>query len=371
MKKSKRSNIPINRSELPNIFVYYYRLIRLWRTRNLTNNGYYHERLASSLEDYLDIDNITLFANGHLALEYAIESLDKKGEVITTPFTFVSTTQSIIRTGNIPVFCDINKTDLTIDVNLIEKLITNKTIAIVPVHVFGNICDVYKLKEISLKHSVPIIYDAAHAFGSRINDTPISNFGNIVMYSFHATKVFHTIEGGALAYIDSNLRHRFDAMKNFGIDLQSNIFISGGNAKMNDLQASMGIENLKRVDRDIKKRKKLWDLYLSELNNINEISLPKSKSNIDHNASYFVILVKQGHDIRESLIDYLEFSGVLTRKYFSPLTYNIAYLKEIDFSYLEVANEVVNQVLSLPMYTSLSVRKVKYISKKIKEFFNK
>ena len=190
------------------------------------------------------------------------------------------------------------------------------------------------------------------------------------MYSFHATKVFHTIEGGALAYLDQNLRTRFDAMKNFGIDLQSNIFISGGNAKMNDLQASMGLENLKRVDRDIKKRKKLWNLYISELSSIHEISLPKSKSNIDHNASYFVILVKQGIVVRESLIEYLKYNGVLTRKYFSPLTYKIDYLNGNDYSYLEVANDVVNQVLSLPMYTSLSVKKVKFISKKIKEFFN-
>lgn len=202
---------------MPPIEEYIQEISTIWDTRWLTHTGPKHQKLEKQLCEYLNVDNVALFTNGHLALEAALEVLGITGEVITTPFTFASTTQSIVRAGLKPVFCDINPNDYTIDVNKIESLITNETSAIMPVHVFGNICDCKAIEDIASRYNLKVIYDAAHAFGITIDGRGVGSFGDVSMFSFHATKVFHTIEGGGLTYSNSNLSKMFAAWRQFGM----------------------------------------------------------------------------------------------------------------------------------------------------------
>ena len=199
------TKINVTRSSMPEFEEYIKEIQNLWETRWLTNMGEKHNRLEGELKSYLKCENVSLFTNGHLALEAAIAAMKLSGEVITTPFTFASTTQAIVRNGLTPVFCDINPVDFTIDVTKIEDLITDKTCAIIPVHVYGNVCNVYEIERIAKKHNLKVIYDAAHTFGVRIGDRGIASFGDASMFSFHATKVFNTIEGGCVAYSDKKL----------------------------------------------------------------------------------------------------------------------------------------------------------------------
>ncbi|MBQ7007191.1 MAG: aminotransferase class I/II-fold pyridoxal phosphate-dependent enzyme, partial [Oscillospiraceae bacterium] len=249
--------IHVTRSSMPSYEEYCEEIKDIWESRWLTNMGQKHQKLEQDLKKYLNCPNIALYTNGHLALEYALEAFgfDKGAEIITTPFTFASTTHAIVRSGFTPVFADIKKDDYTIDPASVEALITEKTVAIVPVHVYGNLCDVTKLKEIADRYGLKLIYDAAHAFGVTQNGVSAATFGDVSMFSFHATKVFHTIEGGALCYQDENLTPILNAYKNFGITSPDEATFVGGNAKMNEFQAAMGICNLRHIDEEIEKRK--------------------------------------------------------------------------------------------------------------------
>ncbi|HOT32050.1 MAG TPA: DegT/DnrJ/EryC1/StrS family aminotransferase, partial [Petrotogaceae bacterium] len=282
--------IQVTRSSMPPMDEYINEIKELWDTHWLTNMGIKHHKLEEMLKDYLKTPYITLFTNGHLALECIIAALNLTGEVITTPFTFASTTHAIVRNGLKPVFCDIREEDCTIDADKIEQLITEKTSAIVPVHVYGNLCDTGKIEEIAGKYNLKVIYDAAHAFGVSRYGKSSACFGDASMFSFHATKVFNTIEGGAVTFRDEKLIKILDDLKNFGITGPETVEYVGGNAKMNEFQAAMGICNLRHVEEEINKRRKVYERYLSNLEGIKNIKIVRPAEGIKSNYAYFPVI---------------------------------------------------------------------------------
>lgn len=251
-------DILVTRSSMPDFEEYCDEIRKLWESHRITNMGVEHKELQRKLEEYLNCPFVVLYANGHLALENAFAAMQfpHGGEVITTPFTFASTTHAIVRSGLIPVFCDIKLDDYTIDENKIEDLITDKTVAIAPVHVYGNICNIERIQSIAEKYNLKVIYDAAHAFGVKYKGISVANFGDATMFSFHATKVFNTVEGGAVCCKDDSLVSVLNDMKNFGIRGPERVVYVGGNAKMSEFHAAMGICNLRHIDDEIAKRKK-------------------------------------------------------------------------------------------------------------------
>lgn len=252
-----KEKIFVTKSSMPPFEEYVQMIKPLWNSHMLTNMSTYHKEFEEQLKKYLDIENISLMVNGHMALELALQAMDLSGEVITTPFTFISTTHAIIRNGLQPVFCDVNQDDYTIDTSKIEDLITEKTTAIVPVHVYGNICNIEEIERIAKKYRLKVIYDAAHAFGIKRNGINVANYGDASIFSFHATKVFNTIEGGAVVYQNPEVGDKLYNLKNFGIRSEELVVDIGANAKMNEFQAVMGLCNLKYLDLEVGKRKKL------------------------------------------------------------------------------------------------------------------
>lgn len=349
--------ILVTRSSMPKLEEYTEEIKDLFDSHWLTNNGVKHIKLESELCKYLKVKNTKLFCNGHMALYTAIKSLDLKGEVITTPFTFASTTHAIVQNGLTPVFCDISRDDYTIDVNKIESLITEKTCAIVPVHVYGNICNVEKIEEIAKKYNLKVIYDAAHAFGVEYNGNSILNYGDISMLSFHATKVFNTIEGGALVYNDSNYSEKLEQLKNFGIIDEENVDFVGMNCKMNEFQAAMGLCNLKHIDEEIEKRKKIVERYIDNLKNIEGIKLNKTQNNVKTNYAYFPIVVEDTYGLtRNELFELLSNNNICARKYFYPLINDYGcYNKEYGSNDTPIAKDIANRVITLPLYSDLSL----------------
>lgn len=360
--------IYVTSSSMPDFDEYVEEIKDLWDSKILTNMGEKHNQLEEELLKYLETPNISLFTNGHLALENAIAALELTGEVITTPFTFVSTTHAIVRNGLTPVFCDINKEDYTMDTSKIEDLITEKTSAIMPVHVYGNICDVVEIERIANKHNLKVIYDAAHAFGTSINGENVANFGDISMFSFHATKVFNTIEGGALTFNDSTLNSELNMLKNFGISSPESIDRVGGNAKMNEFQAAMGLTNLRHVDKEITKRRAVVERYLHNLNGINGIELSYNQVNVESNYSYFPVMFDGYKYDRDEIFETLKENQIFARKYFYPLTNNAAcYKDKHDADETPIAKYISERVLTLPLYADLSLDDVDRICQIIKQ----
>lgn len=352
--------IYVTKTSLPKIEDYIEKIETIWDTHQMTNNGRIHMALEQELKEYLKVDNLTLFTNGHLALYTAIKSLnlEKGGEVITTPFTFASTTNAIVENGLIPVFCDIDPLTYTIDVNKIESLITDKTCAILPVHVYGNICDVIKLEEIANKYNLKIIYDAAHVFGVKYKGNSIFNYGDISMTSFHATKVFNTIEGGALFYKDARLYERFNALKNFGIDSNGEILEESINAKMNEFQAAMGLCNLKNIDETIEKRKKVYLRYMEKLKGVQGVKLNKIQKDIESNYAYFPILFNEQKfgKTRDEIYTMLADKNIFARKYFYPLVSDYAFYRDkYNSDETPIAQDIAKNILCLPLYPDLSL----------------
>lgn len=347
--------INVTKTSMPPYEEYCNEIKDLWDTKWITNMGTKHKSLENSLIDILNVNNVTLFTNGHLALEAAIKSLDLKGEVITTPFTFASTTHAIVRSGLIPVFCDVEPDYYTIDVNKIEKLITPKTCAIIPVHVYGNICNYKAIKEIAVKHNLKIIYDAAHAFYEEIDNINVASLGDISMFSFHATKVFNTIEGGALTYNNDKYKEVLNLEKNFGIPGPGRVVYAGGNAKLNEFQAAMGICNLRHLDSEIKKRELVFERYYENLHNSKALKLCNIQKNVKHNYSYLPVVFKK--DNRDDIFDNLKRNGINTRKYFSPLT-NEYTCYNFDPSKTPIAKDISHKVLTLPLYSDLAISDV-------------
>ncbi len=353
--------INVTRSSMPDFEEYCKEIKDLWESRWLTNMGAKHNELQDKLTDYLLCDNVSLFVNGHLALEAVIAAMKLTGEVITTPFTFASTTQAIVRNGLTPVFCDINPDDYTIDVTKIESLITNKTSAIIPVHVYGNVCDVYAIEEIAKKHNLKVIYDAAHVFGVKVNGKGIGSFGDASMFSFHATKVFNTIEGGCIAYSDDDLTSKMQIQKNFGMQSETSYPEIAGNAKMNEFQAAMGLCNLRHVDGEIAKRKAAVKRYIEKLDGIDGITTWKPQDNVEHNYAYFPVLFDKSlfGKSRDEVAAKLAKEDVFARKYFYPLTSEFeCYSGRFEIQPTPIAEKAAAEVLTLPLYADLTVEDV-------------
>ena len=360
------SKILVTQSSMPKYEDYCKKIKNIWDNHWLSNNGPLHNELEEKIKEYLDVENITLFTNGHLSLENALEALDLKGEVITTPFTFISTTNAISRCGLIPVFCDINPEDYTMDVNKIEELITDKTCAIVPVHVYGNVCNVEEIEKIAKKYNLKVVYDAAHAFGVKYKGKSVASYGNISMFSFHATKVFNTIEGGALVYNDSSLKEKLDAQKHFGIYDYETLVTIGGNAKMNEFQAAMGLCNLEELDRNIEKRKKILLKYRELLQDVKGIKLNCLQENVVYNYAYFPIVVEDAYGMtRDELSELLESYEIYPRKYFYPIS-NEFPIYENCKGKTPIAKDISERVLTLPLYADLSLGDVDRICDIIK-----
>ena len=350
------NSILVTRSSMPSFEEYCEEIKELWDSHFLTNMGVKHKELEKQLKEYLHCSNINLFTNGHLALECAVKVLDLKGEVITTPFTFASTTHAIVRNGLTPVFCDINSKDYTMDVNKIEELITDKTCAIVPVHVYGNLCNVEKIEKIAKKYNLKVIYDAAHAFGVEKNGIGVANFGDASMFSFHATKVFNTIEGGAVTYKDFSLNKKLNDIKNFGITGPETVEYIGGNAKMNEFQAAMGICNLRHLDREIEKRKKVVERYRERLSNIKGIKLVSHQEGVKENFAYFPVVFDNYKYTRDEVFKKLEDNNIIARKYFYPLINDFeCYREKYSSEKTPVAKYIAKRVLTLPLYADLDL----------------
>lgn len=360
----------VTKSFLPPMNEYIEEIKSIWENHWLTNNGEKHIKLEQSLERNLKVDNVALCNNGHLALDIAIKSLELKGEVITTPFTFASTTHAIVLNGLKPVFCDVKMEDFTIDEEKIEELITKNTVAIIPVQVFGYPCNVEKIDEIAKKYDLKVIYDAAHAFGVEVDGKGIGSFGDISIFSFHATKVFNTIEGGALTTNNKDLKRRFDLLKNFGITGQESVEAVGLNAKMNEFQAAMGIVNLKYIDQEIDKRRQITEVYRQELSKIEGITYLEDEKNVKHNYAYFPIVVDEkitGID-RNELHEKLKEYNIFTRKYFYPLVTDFdCYKGKYNDSNLKNAKYVADRIITLPMHGELSRDNASKIIKAIEE----
>jgi len=367
----KKNPIMVTKSFLPPIEEYKKEIEKIWETNWLTNMGPLHQEFKKNLKGYLKCDNISLFVNGHQALEIALKSLDLKsgGEVITTPFTFASTTHAIVNCGLTPVFCDIDLKTYNIDAKKIEQKITEKTVAILPVHVFGTPCDIKKIDEISQKYNLKVIYDAAHTFGVEVDGNGIGSFGDISMFSLHATKVFHSIEGGVLTYKDKTFEKRIKNLKNFGITGPEEVVTVGGNSKMNEFQAAMGLVNIRYIDKEIENRKRVAKKYRDVLKEIDGIKFLEDIPGVKHNYAYFPILIKEEKfgmtrdDLHEKLKEY----NIFTRKYFHPLITEFdCYKGKYNDDDLDVAKYVGKRILALPMYGELKEKEVIYIFNKIK-----
>lgn len=351
-------SILVTRSSMPPLEEYVREIESLWESHWITNMGAKHKELEAALRQRLEVDNLALFTNGHNALECVLEAMDLEGEVITTPFTFASTTHAIVRKGLVPVFADIKPDDCTIDPRSIEELITPRTCAIVPVHVYGNLCDVDAIQAIADRHGLKVIYDAAHAFGVKKNGVSAARFGDASMFSFHATKVFNTIEGGAVCFRDPDLYATLNQWKNFGITGPEDVEYVGGNAKMNEFCAAMGICNLRHFDEEVAKRKIVAERYWDRLEGVDGLQLFPPASDIEYNYAYMPVVFdsQEFGATRNDVFDALERDGIGARKYFFPLVTDYACYEGSGYrAETPVASSIAKSVLTLPMYADLSL----------------
>jgi dTDP-4-amino-4,6-dideoxygalactose transaminase len=352
--------ILVTRSSMPDFEEYAEEIRPIWESHWLTNMGVKHRQLEADLLSYLKVPQIALFVNGHSALECVLEAMGLKGKVITTPYTFASTTHAIVRKGLKPVFADIKPDDYTLDPASIERLIDEDTCAIVPVHVYGNLCDVDAIQDIADRHGLKVIYDAAHAFGVWRGEASSASFGDASMFSFHATKVFNTIEGGAVCFHDPALKKLLNEWKNFGITGPEDVEYVGGNAKMNEFCAAMGICNLRHLDREISKRKAVTERYWEHLDGARGVRLSLPKEGVTSNYAYLPVVFDDDFGAtRDDVYDALAAQQVFSRKYFYPLTTDFAcYRGRFDSSRTPVAQYVASHVLTLPMYADLALEDV-------------
>ena len=363
--------ILVTRSSMPPYEEYIEAIKPLWETHWLTNMGKYHQELERKLEEYLDVPRISLTVNGHMALELAIQAFDfpEDSEVITTPFTFVSTTHAIVRNRLQPVFCDVKETDGTIDETKIETLITPRTVAIVPVHVYGNLCNVDEIQRIADKYNLKVIYDAAHAFGVKRNCEGIGNYGDTSIYSFHATKVFNTIEGGAVVCRDEKMYARMYDLKDFGIRNEEVTASIGANGKMSEFSAIMGLCNLKHLENALNARKRAFEQYCDGLRDVKGIRVPTPDIAASRNYAYFPIFVEDGYRLtRDELHSEFVKHNIYTRKYFYPLTADQACFKNrYKNANLAIARKLSSQVMVLPIFEEIKSEQVDEIISIIKE----
>lgn len=362
--------IQVTRSSMPDFDEYVQEIRSIWDTRWLTNAGQKHQQLEKELSQTLKVPHLALFTNGHLALEFALQALELSGEVITTPFTFASTTQAIVRSGLTPIFCDVTPDQLTLDPQKIEALITPRTTAILPVHVYGNICQVDEIQRIADKHGLKVVYDAAHAFGEEWNGCGVGSFGDLSMFSFHATKVFHTIEGGAAACHDEMIYKKLSALKNFGQYTPEDVGEIGGNAKMNEFQAAMGLCNLRHVEEDIARRGQAVLRYRQRLGGTPGLRFCPEQAGVKKNYAYLPLLIDEGEfgEDRDTLCERLKAQDIFPRKYFYPLTSEFqCYAGRFECQETPVARRAAQSVITLPLYAGLSQEDVERVCDAILE----
>ena len=350
--------IAVTRSSMPSYEEYCEEIKSLWDSRWLSNRGAIHKEFEDLLKQRMEVEYVTLFANGHVALEVAIDAFHfpKGSEVITTPYTHCSTTHSIVRNGLMPVFCDINDNNYTIDVEQIEKYITKKTVAIVATHVYGLLCDVDRIDEIAKKHNLKVIYDAAHAFGVKRNGVDAISYGDASMISCHATKVFHTIEGGIVSFKDKAVYDSIESLINFGFKGPEEVQFISTNARMNEYEAAMGICNLRHIDDEIARRKVAAERYAHHLAGIPGIRLIPPQEGVSPNYAYFPVFFDGYKYDRNEVQEKLKQENILARKYFYPiipdlLCYRDAYASDK----YPVSRHAADTVLALPMYADLTV----------------
>ncbi|MGO5273122.1 DegT/DnrJ/EryC1/StrS family aminotransferase [Bacillota bacterium LCP21S3_A4] len=352
--------ILVTRSSIAPLNEYVDEIRDIWDTHWMTNMGAKHKELQEKLEEYLGVEQIDLFTNGHMALELSLQAMGfpKGGEVITTPFTFASTTHAIVRNGLEPVFCDINPVDFTMDVTKIEALITDRTVAIMPVHVYGNVCQVEKIQRIAERYGLKVIYDAAHAFGVKYKGRGVGSFGDVSCFSFHATKVFNTIEGGAACFHDADYGLKLYRLKNFGIRGPETVDGVGANAKMNEFCAAMGLCNLRHIKEEIAKRKRVSERYINNLKDIKGIRFNAAQEGVEKNYAYFPVVIDEKilGATRNEVFAALDENGIGARKYFYPLTNTFeCFHGKYDPEKTPVALHVSKRVLTLPLYADLAL----------------
>lgn len=363
---NKEKLITVTSPLLPDLKEFEKMLEDIWQRKWLTNNGHYHQEFEKAISNYLGVPYLSLFTNGTLPLITALQAMRITGEVITTPYSFVATTHSLWWNNIKPVFVDVDEETGNIDPEKIEAAITPKTTAIMPVHVYGTPCNITRIQEIADIYGLKIIYDAAHAFGVSINGKSILEAGDMSTLSFHATKVFNTVEGGALICRDEATKRRIDYLKNFGFADEVTVVAPGINSKMDELRAAYGLLNLKQVDNAIEKRKHIANLYRDSLKNINGIRFLSDIEGVRHNYSYFPIFIseKEYGITRDDLYNKLKQNNILARRYFYPLISNFPVYRGLESSKpsnLPIATKLANQVLCLPIYADLSDEDVERI----------
>ena len=364
------SKILVTRSSMPSMEEYIEEIRSIWDSHWLTNMGEKHKALQAELQKYIGVPAVELLTNGHMALELSLQAMNLQGEVITTPFTFASTTHAIVRNGLEPVFCDIDPETYTMDVTQIERLITDRTCAILPVHVYGNVCNIEEIERIAHKYGLKVLYDAAHTFGETYKGQGIGNFGDASCFSFHATKVFNTIEGGAVCYRDPDMGRRLYELKNFGIHGPEEVDAVGANAKMNEFCAAMGLCNLRHVDEEIAKRRAVVERYREHLEGVDGLRLNVQQPEVRSNYAYFPVVFDENlfGASRNEVMDALAQNGIGARKYFYPLTNTFeCFHGKYDVDATPVALHVAKRVLTLPLYADLSMEDVDRICKIVLE----
>lgn len=356
--------INVTKSSMPSLEEYIEELRPVWESRWLSNRGAASIKFENELKRYLGCENIWLFSNGHVALEVALQALNlnkafpegQRGEVITTPYTHISTTNAIVRNGLTPVFVDVKEDNYTINPELIEAAITDKTVAIVATHVYGFLCDVDAIAAIAQKHGLKVGYDAAHAFGVTLNGVSAANFGDAAMFSTHATKVFHTIEGGLVTYKNAELLKAMQYIVNFGFTSQEEAEYVGTNARMNEFEAVMGICNLRHLDEEIAKRKVIGERFAERLGDVPGIKLIRPEEGLKWNYAYCPVIFDGYKENRDQIKEKLEKENIFARKYFYPITNQFAcYKEQYGQVNLPVAAKAAKNVLTLPMYADLTL----------------
>ncbi|SEL73602.1 dTDP-4-amino-4,6-dideoxygalactose transaminase [Butyrivibrio sp. ob235] len=367
-----RKGIFVTKPSLPPFDEYVEYLREIWDRGILTNMGPLHEKFRENLSEFLGVDICLPSCNGHMGLELTIQAFELQGEIITTPYTFASTTHAIVRNRCTPVFCDVREEDCTIDTEKIEELISDKTVAIVPVHVYGLPCNVDEIERIATKHGLRVIYDAAHAFGVKIGERGIASYGDASMFSFHATKAFHTIEGGCVALRDVKKAMRLYQLENFGIMGEEQVSFTGANAKMNEFEAAMGLCNLLHFSENIEKRKRVYERYESRFADLDGVRMPSPyRDDITRNYSYLPIFIDK--DVcgmsRDDVYAYLALNNIYSRKYFYPLTSQFDCYRDKGYrGDTPIAERLSEQVLTLPIYADLELEKVDHICDMIINF---
>lgn len=366
MLQSPKNPIYVTLPYLPPLEEFSKYLKNIWESKLLTNNGKYHKELEQALCEYLGVKYISLFSNGTLALVTALQALRITGEVITTPFSFVATTHSIWWNNIKPVFVDIDPITCNLDPTKIEAVITPQTTAIMPVHVYGNPCQVNEIQKIADTYGLKVIYDACHTFGVNINGVPVLNFGDLSVMSFHATKVYNTFEGGAIVCHDEVTKKRIDNLKNFGFVNETTVVTPGINAKMNEVQASMGLLQLRYIDKVIQKRKEIATNYRESLKNIPGLTYMEDMPDVKHCYSYFPVLIDKiiFGKTRDEIYNRLKQNNIFARRYFYPLISQFPTYKGLESAQpgkMTVAENITEQVLCLPIYPDLNFEDVRLI----------